>query len=511
MCASCRASEEDVVEQTENIPVRAAFSRAIQVLDRLSKQGTLQERAARRRAMETLRRSLSKAEESEAASPEELSRNQLQLAAGIVEPQSNDMSALKAWGEELVQRRRAAGLSRAVLAERAGISDSTLRNVEKGRRAPTRTTVMHLQSVPELRIDPSPIGPQITSRRKQMQDLAPNCWLTPEYDALKLHGELTMLLNGRGGNLEQTYLYLDPSSAAAWYSIAEQEVYTLARKLMPMDRIAECIAERAGGVGLDVIGLGCGDGKDEVRLTQSLLERHSNPNLRLYLLDISQPLLCAAYRYAAEVLADCSSVSVCAIQGNFHNLQRYTPLLHVPERSHRRRIACMFGNTFSNLHNEILFVRSSLLGFAPGDFLLLNVPAAMAPADDPAEIRRKDRRFAGQAPTSDMSAQDRMYRDLLHRHIPEITSTEIKWVLDFAACPVPGSYAANLRGTVRTQPGETKQFSVVYNKRYDQKRLDDTMREEGWLPVEHWRYAEEYHPRLLLLYQRVKLATDEGE
>jgi hypothetical protein len=34
-----------------------------------------------------------------------------------------------------------------------------------------------------------------------------------------------MLLNGRGGHLEQTYLYLDPSSAAAWCSIAEQEDY----------------------------------------------------------------------------------------------------------------------------------------------------------------------------------------------------------------------------------------------------------------------------------------------
>ena len=55
--------------------------------------------------------------------------------------------------------------------------------------------------------------------------------------------------------------------------------------------------------------------QDEVRLTQSLLERHNNPNLRLYLLDIGQPLLCAAYRYAAEVLADCSNVSVCAIRG----------------------------------------------------------------------------------------------------------------------------------------------------------------------------------------------------
>jgi uncharacterized SAM-dependent methyltransferase len=66
-------------------------------------------------------------------------------------------------------------------------------------------------------------------------------------------------------------------------------------------------------------------------------------------------------------------VSVYAIQGNFHNLQRYTPLLHAPERAHRRRIVCMFGNTFANLQNEIMFVRNSLLGFAPGDFLLISV------------------------------------------------------------------------------------------------------------------------------------------
>jgi hypothetical protein len=76
-------------------------------------------------------------------------------------------------------------------------------------------------------------------------------------------------------------------------------------------------------------------------------------------------------------LADHSTVSVCAIQGNFHNLQRYTPLLHTQERAHRRRIVCMFGNTFANLHNEILFVRNSLQGFAPGD-----LPAAECTSSD---------------------------------------------------------------------------------------------------------------------------------
>ena len=86
-----------------------------------------------------------------------------------------------------------------------------------------------------------------------------------------------------------------------------------------------------------------------------------------------------------------------AIQGNFHNLQRYTTLLHAPERAHRRRILCMFGNTFANLPNEIMFVRSSLFGFAPGDFLLLTVPATMASASEPKEILRKDPRLSGRA------------------------------------------------------------------------------------------------------------------
>jgi transcriptional regulator with XRE-family HTH domain len=501
------------VEQAESIPVRTLFSRTMQILDHLSKEASPQERAALRRAMTTLRTSLSMAERAEAELPALDVASQLHLAAGIIEPTSSDRAALKVWGADLKARRRAAGLSRAVLADRAGISDSTLRNVETGRRAPTRTTVMHLQSVPELRIDPSPIGSQITSRRQRSQDLSPNCWLTPEYDALKLHGELTMLLNGRGGHLEQTYLYLDPSSAAAWYAIAEQEVYTLARMLMPMDRVAEQISERAGAVGLDVIGLGCGDGKDEVRLTQCLLERHSNQNLRLYLLDISQPLCCAAYRHAAEVLADRPTVSVCAIQGNFHNLQRYTPLLHSQERSHRRRVVCIFGNTFANLQNEIMFVRNSLLGFAPGDCLLLNVPATMAPADNQDEVRRKDPRLAGRSPTETMtpalSIQNRMYTELLRRYISGIKSTEIKSTLDYAACPVPGSYAADVRATVKMQSGETKHFSIAYIKRYDRALLDEAMRKEGWAPASHWRYAEEYHPRLLLLYQRVRAVTDE--
>ena len=234
------------MEQLESIPVRLAFSRAIQVLDHLRKNGTPTERAALQWAMATLRSSLPRAEREQAEQVPPTAVEQLHLAAGIIEPTSSETASLRAWGADLVQRRQAAGLSRTVLAERAGLSESTLRNVETGRRVPTRTTIIHLQSVPELRIDPSPIGAHIADQRRLAQDFSPNCWLTPEYDALKLHSELTMLLNGRGGHLEQTYLYLDPSSAAAWCSIAEQEDYTVSRMLMPMDQVAERVTELAG-------------------------------------------------------------------------------------------------------------------------------------------------------------------------------------------------------------------------------------------------------------------------
>lgn len=496
------------MEQIESIPVRTLFTGTIQVLERLIKQSPPKQREALRRAKATLRASLAEAELSEP--PRTEVAKELHLAAGIVEPESTEAAVLRVWGADLERRRKAAGLSRQVLADRAGISESTLRNVEKARRAPTRTTVMHLQSVPELRIDPSPIDGQILCRKMQTQDFSPNCWLAPEYDALKLHSELNMQLNGRGGHIEQTYLYLDPTSAAAWCSFAEQEGYMRVRSAMQLGPVSERIVELAGPVGLDVIGLGSGDGKDEVRLTQCLLEHNQNRNLRLYLLDISQPLCSASYRHAAEVLGDEPSVSVYAIQGNFYNLQRYTTLLHAPERSHRRRVICMFGNTFANLHNEIMFVRSSLIGFAPGDFLLLTVPATMAAASDPTEILRKDPRLSGRV-TSGMglSRHDEQLVGVLRRNISGVTSIDLTSSLDLDACPVPGSYAADVRATVKMHSGETKQFSVYYSKRYDREQLDCKMCNEGWSPVGHWRYAEDQHPRLLLLYQRTRQSCDE--
>jgi hypothetical protein len=226
-------------------------------------------------------------------------------------------------------------------------------------------------------------------------------------------------------------------------------------------------------------------------------------NLRIYMLDISQPLCCAAYRHAAHVLGEPSAVFVYAIQGSFHNLQRYSQLLATPQRAHRRRILCMFGNTFGNLDNEVLFLRNSLAGFSPGDLFLFTVGQAMAPSDQPEEILRKDPRLSQRIPVgAGISRFDQQIIDVVSRYVAGTRSVELTSMLDRTACVVPGSYSAEVKATVKLSSGESKQFSMLHIRRYERTLLDQTMRSEGWEPVSHWLFDTAYHPAWLLLYRR---------
>lgn len=59
-------------------------------------------------------------------------------------------------GGDLAERRRRAGLTRAQLSALAGVADSTIRNIEKGRHQPTGNTVRRICAVPALRYASSP-------------------------------------------------------------------------------------------------------------------------------------------------------------------------------------------------------------------------------------------------------------------------------------------------------------------------------------------------------------------
>ena len=409
---------------------------------------------------------------------------------------------IQEFGRSVEKARLGADLSRSELGQRAGLSERTVQNVEEAKTVPTQGTVMRLLSVRELGLSPADV-PWLRSESGGFGS-APNCWIAPGYDPLKMFTDLFEILNGSGGSIEQTYAYLDHKSAVNWYQLSNQSQYASKYRLrMPLDRMAERMLEETRHGKLDIVALGSGDGKQEVRLVQHLLDQaeqtRQRAGLRLYLLDISQPLLSAAYQYAAETVGP-RGVYVCAIQGNFHHLPQYTLLHHTQERSHRRRVLLMLGSTLSNLEHEPRFFRHCLSNYGPGDLLLLDVLLAYESPKNPEEIRRKDPALRhGLSPT-----HKEWLSGPLYRYCDDVKHVEIQFALD-TQCPVPGSYSLETLATVKLHSGRTKQFSFSRARRYDSVQLAGMLRTLGWELVEERRFgvpgaAPDYS---LMLFRRI--------
>lgn len=401
--------------------------------------------------------------------------------------------------------RAAAGWTQAELAEVAGLSLNTIKHLEAAAHTPTQSTLHQLLAVKELGLEPSMLPWQHLPHTDF--GTAPNCWIAPGYDPIGMFTDLLEVLSGRGGSLEQTYSYLDHKSALNWYGLSNQSRYAAAfRANMPLDAMARRILETTGSAGLDVIALGAGDGKQEVRLTQHLLDRLEQakrmrrPDVKLYLLDISQPLLSVAYKYAADTIGHRPGVFVCAIQGNFHHLPQYTQLHYTPERAHRRRIICMVGNTIGNLDNEHRFFTHSLLGFAAGDLLLVHIQMVHAPADRPDEVKRHEPALTGGLP----AAHAEWLGGPLWRYCQDVADVQFNLVLD-THCLVPGSYGIDAVATVKTHSNREKRFSVFRFKRYDSRRFAEFLHALGWELLDEAPFGAEATAPVdtLLLFRKV--------
>ena len=212
---------------------------------------------------------------------------------------SGDLSSLSALTPSALAhlvrtRREATGLSQRRLAERAGLSDRTFKNVEQGEQSAASDTLRRLAGVAELGLlqEQSPDGPPTH---------LPNSWFLPRYDRRSLLDELRARANQNGASLEQTMLYLDDQSAQDYLDLCGSDAFVARFRSLPLGEVAEAIISRAGGCQLDVNALGPGDGRTEVALTAELANRSTEP-LRLHLLDVSHPLLVIAYHRAIDVL-----------------------------------------------------------------------------------------------------------------------------------------------------------------------------------------------------------------
>lgn len=400
-----------------------------------------------------------------------------------------DPARLHEFSQAVRQARKRADLTQVQLAERSGLSEGTIKGIEKASHNPTRETLRCLLNVTELGLDAS----HLPGQRRSLADFRslPNCWIAPGYDPIKMFGDLLDLVNSPGGAIEQTFAYLDHRSASHWYHLSNLGEYAaIFRANMPLDAMARRILEHTGRAGLDVLALGAGDGKQEVRLTQHLLDRigqggrDHKPGMRLYLLDVSQPLLGEAYKHAAETLGKRAGLYICAVLGNFHNLPQYEQFLQLPEREHRRRIVVMVGNTVGNLDDERKFFRHSLIGFTPGDLLLIHVQLVHAPAEHPNEVRRRDPALVHGLPAGHAD----WLRGPFDRYCDGVTDVKFEFELD-NHCPVPGSYSLDTLATVTVGGRRNRRFSVFRFKRYEAKRLAEFLVPFGWELVEEMPFG----------------------
>jgi transcriptional regulator with XRE-family HTH domain len=421
-------------------------------------------------------------------------------------PPPTSANELREWGLQLRKRRERAGLARLQLAALSGVNDSTIRNLETYRHKASRAIIMRLQAVPVLGMpqfsaDASLAASAVGAHPSGVPPFACNCWFAPEYDSIQMARDMVRRLSSSGGYIEPMYLFADPAAAAAWCAFAEQDDWAQVKALLPMRDVTQAIKQASNALPLDIIGLGPGQAHDEVRLVQSLVGEQEQ-DLRLFLLEISQPLLSAGYQHAAQVLGEVPSVGIYAIQGNFYHLPRYTPLLAT---HNRRRLCCMFGYTFSSLENEISFVRYNLCGFHKGDLLLIDVPKACAsPTQPKEEIMKLDPSLARSSERLDaaLSAEAALYEGLFERHVPGLRSIKLKLGLELSGCPIPGSYAAAWRAHVRTDSDPEREFLVALLKRYEPRQLHAAMSQNGWELLQSWDYADESHPSMLALYRK---------
>ena len=382
------------------------------------------------------------------------------------------------FGDVLRQHRDEAGLTQAQLAEYTGLSESLVRKLEAGLKAPSQKTLLALCTIPELRLVPSEIT-ATSSSRDQGHRLAPNWYVSPGFDSVQMISELAQQLNSNGGSVEQTYVYLDHKSAYDWIQLCNSPRYSAAfRDQMPHSAMAKRVAEILGPVGLDVIALGPGDGRNEVRLVQHILEQGQRPNLRFYLLDASQPLLSYAFKHAVDTFSSEPSVFVCGLQGNFHHLPRYLQLHYSPARSHRRRLYLMMGGTIGNLDHEPQFFQNSFAGAAPGDLILFDVSYPATESMDPEQIERSDTALRQPIP----EAHQHWLAGPIRRYCQDAQSVAFRFRLDTNR-PLAGSYGMQFMAMVTLPGNERREFCMWQVRRYQPESLVRCMRGLGWRHV----------------------------
>jgi len=378
-----------------------------------------------------------------------------------------------AFGKTLRRHRAQAKLVVKEVADMVEVSESMIRHIESGEKRPGSRLLLRL-----LALAPLNLRPEDLQAESSQPGVVPTLWLAPEYEPRQLITELTKRLNGPGCALEQTTAYLDYQSAADWLTTCNAPNYLAAfSNTEALATTAARIAEQCGAGGVDLIAIGCGDAKREVKLAEYLLQhsaRHNIQDIRLFLLDISHSLLTEGHNHAKSVLGD-SVKNIFALHGNFHDLYQY-PLFNRGDLRTRCRVFTLLGCTLANLDNEVRFFRDTMSAAVPGDFFIADYTNAYASPEQPDKVRARDPSLQTQ-----MRESHRMWLGgPIHRYCKG--ARDIDFTLELSTdCIVRGSYELTYVANVTMEKDAPKRRFVVWRvRRYDPAQLEDCLARAGW-------------------------------
>lgn len=330
-----------------------------------------------------------------------------------------------------------------------------------------------------------------------------NSWMDPQLNMMAYALKVRQDVNGYGSQMDQLIHYLEPQSVLHWTSIGSDESYVATYRDLPMKKTVVSIQSEIESrpdldqTSLDVIALGPGDAHTEVSLIKTLLRDTKISKIRLYLLDISQPLLRSAGIYARSMFEHNESVSVTECNGDFYNLSQYTDLINISRRAKRMTLITMFGYTFGNLHNERSFLRSSLTHFSTNALFLMDVVGSFVEdTENKAKIKASDPLLNGESKYQKtieqwISIPFRTYR----KGLKERDAITFVAGLNESRVTIPGSYCVEI---LAKMPGA--EFSVLCFKRYLPVPLCRTMQVDGWESVDVLRFGSN---SLLHLFRKI--------
>lgn len=345
-------------------------------------------------------------------------------------------------------------------------------------------------------------------------------------DPSEIHKELFAALNTHNKeNVEQKYLYYDPTGARRWLEVIGEDPYNQKHWVNGVEEFAHKWRNQPSARSMletkhfEAISLGTGDGAKEECFLRCVrdLRAGEKKTTTCMLAEISISLLCSAavrlgqFQHGQDGIDGFELVPWCADfeEGPMQFAQDLPSARTAPNKDHQR-LVMILGNSFANVQHETHFVsglKRTLI--RPGDLLWLEVAEGCdTPTEDPLYDAMKAYPKSPKTNLQTMSSREALVVGSYLRHtglgssLADFPELQLCMAQTQEHCEVPDSY--NFVYTVAPTPSAPRAIKMLYTRRYREPSLTKWFKERGFNTIlsEKVASADERQRVLHLLLQR---------